>query len=80
MVRNAVMRWNNLPNCGELLTKFHHYLFSKTYIFIRSLGLNYQTKIAIYLVAMGNSKGMVKRLRIETIDAANYNKEVILNV
>ena len=26
----------------------------------------------MYLVAMGNSKGTVKRLRIETIDAAKY--------
>ena len=25
-----------------------------------------------YLVAMGNTKGIVKRLRIETIDAAKY--------
>ena len=25
-----------------------------------------------YLVAMGNSKGIVKRLKIETIDAAKY--------
>jgi hypothetical protein len=25
-----------------------------------------------YLVAMGNSKGIVKRINIETIDAAKY--------
>ena len=28
--------------------------------------------MATYLVAMGNSKGIVKRLEIETIDAAKY--------
>ena len=35
---------------------------------------NYQTRVAICLVAMGNSKGMVKRLEIEKIDAAKYPK------
>ena len=28
------------------------------------------------LVAMGNSKGIVKRLKIETIDAAKYLNEI----
>ena len=31
--------------------------------------LNYNSDI---IVAMGNSKGIVKRLKIETIDAAKY--------
>ena len=33
--------------------------------------------IVIYIRAMGNSKGIVKKLRIETIDAAKYlNKDM----
>ncbi len=46
----------NLSNCGKDYTKH----------------LNYQTRMATYLVAMGNSKGMVKRLSMDPINARKY--------